>query len=97
VFEQLNPSVRLEGDFRQLDVAAVPGCDVYDAGVPCQSFSVASELRGTKLKLQVRAAARAWRREKIVTARLPINVVLACQNHCMERAHESKTVEGKLY
>jgi hypothetical protein len=40
-FEQLNPSVRLEGDFRQLDVAAVPGCDVYDAGAPCQSFSVA--------------------------------------------------------
>jgi hypothetical protein len=26
-----------------------------------------------------------------------MGVVLACQNHCMERAHESKTVEGKLY
>ena len=45
-FEQLNPSVRLEGDFRQLDVAAVPGCDVYDAGAPCQSFSVAGRKAG---------------------------------------------------
>ena len=35
--------------------------------------------------------------EKIATARLPMSVVLACQEHCLERAHESKTVEGKLY
>jgi DNA (cytosine-5)-methyltransferase 1 len=46
VFEQLNPSVWLEGDFRQLDVAAAPGCDVYDAGAPCQSFSVAGRKAG---------------------------------------------------
>jgi hypothetical protein len=35
--------------------------------------------------------------EKIATARLPMSAVLACQKHCMERAHESQTVEGKLY
>jgi hypothetical protein len=36
--------------------------------------------------------------EKIPTFRLPVmSVVLACQKHCMERAHESKTAEGKLY
>jgi hypothetical protein len=35
--------------------------------------------------------------EKIATARLPMSVVLACQKHCMERAHESKAVEGKLF
>jgi DNA (cytosine-5)-methyltransferase 1 len=46
VFEQLNPSVRFEGDFRQLDVAAASGCDVYDAGAPCQSFSVAGRKAG---------------------------------------------------
>jgi hypothetical protein len=33
--------------------------------------------------------------EKVATARLPMSAVLACQNHCLERAHESKKVEGK--
>jgi DNA (cytosine-5)-methyltransferase 1 len=50
VFEKLNPAVRLEGDFRQIDIAAAPSCDVYDAGAPCQSFSVAGRKAGLDLR-----------------------------------------------
>jgi hypothetical protein len=42
--------VKLEGDFRQIDIAAAPSCDVYDAGAPCQFFSVAEREAGLDLR-----------------------------------------------
>jgi hypothetical protein len=50
VFEKLNPAVKLGGGFRQIDIAAAPSCDVYDAGAPCQSFSVAGRKAGLDLR-----------------------------------------------
>jgi hypothetical protein len=52
VFEKLNLAVKVwrEGDFRQIDIAAAPSCDVYDAGPPCQSFSVAGRKAGLDLR-----------------------------------------------
>jgi hypothetical protein len=50
VFEKPNPTAQLEGDFRQIGIAAAPSCDVYDAGGPCQSFSVAGREAGLDLR-----------------------------------------------
>ena len=41
VFKGENPGAQVDGDWYDLDMAQLPSCDVYDAGAPCQTYSVA--------------------------------------------------------
>ena len=46
IFSRECPSALVGGDFRQLDVASLPPCDIFDSGAPCQTYSVAGRGAG---------------------------------------------------
>jgi DNA (cytosine-5)-methyltransferase 1 len=46
IFAAENPSARVDGDLRLIDVASLPACDIYGGGAPCQSYSVAGQKGG---------------------------------------------------
>ena len=46
IFGSECPMAQVSGDFRQLDVASLPPCDIFDSGAPCQTYSVAGRGAG---------------------------------------------------
>ena len=46
VFKGENPRAQLGGDWYDLDMVDLPSCDVYDAGAPCQTYSIAGPKQG---------------------------------------------------
>jgi site-specific DNA-cytosine methylase len=46
VFAAENPVAAVARDWYDIDVADLPSCDVYDAGAPCQTYSVAGHKLG---------------------------------------------------
>ena len=46
LFQAAFPKAQLDGDFYELEVSALPPCDVYDGGAPCQSWSLAGKQEG---------------------------------------------------
>jgi site-specific DNA-cytosine methylase len=45
IFEKECPLADVGRDFRSLDIASLPRCDIFDSGAPCQAYSIAGRRR----------------------------------------------------